>query len=272
MKAEHAVAQSVARGIGQQRQCGHGGHGAGGSGKSGAQRIGAGAHREESERQPDRCRQRQPRKVQRDGEGGRQNVGRVVVRGRRKIDHLDGTAPGCARVSELRNTAAMDEEIDPRRKQALAREDLGGSGGLAAPKHGYDAASEQSDELGGLHRPAWTGAPTDYETEPGNDRRPDRERRERQQMERLHQRIDRQHGDEYTQHPGRRGRHVGAIHGTQRQQPRRQHDQRQYDHRRQCQRETDRPADPQQAGERQRDNGARRYHALSAREHRDSAR
>ena len=93
-----------------------------------------------------------------------------MVQGGRKIDHLDGTAAGCTRVAELRNTAAMDEEIDPPGKQAVARKDLRGLGDLPAPKHRCGAASEQSDQLGGLHRPAGTGAPMDCETEPGNDR------------------------------------------------------------------------------------------------------
>ena len=166
----------------------------------------------------------------------------------------------------------MDEEIDPPRKQALAREDLRRLGDLAAPKHGCDAASEQGDKLGGLHRPARTGAPTDCETEPDSDRRPDGERRERQQIERLRERIGRQHGDEHAQDPGRRRRHVGGTDGTQGEQPRRQHDQRQHQHRRQRQRETDCAAHPQQERQRQRDDGARRHRAFSAREHADSVR
>ena len=202
VKAEKAVAQPIVRRIGHKRQDGDRRHSARRSGERRAQHVGARAHREESERKPHRGRKRQPRKIERRGEDRWQVERRVVIeRGGKPGQIYRLLLPG-KRIAEVRDDAAVNKVIDPPREHVVVRESFRRRGDPPAPKHGRDAANEQSDKLIGLHRPAGTGAPAEHEAESDDNRCPDRERGARQELKPCSKRIDRHGGREDAEHPG----------------------------------------------------------------------
>ena len=216
VEAEKAIAQPVGRRIGYQRQHGNRSNAAGGAAERGTQRIGAGAHRQHSHRQPERSREGQPRLVEEPGERRGKHVRRVVIKQRPLVGEEHRLAHR-ERIAELRDDRAVDEVVRPGEKHALT---LDGDRRLCdapAQHHRCKSAEREAGKLGPVDRPRRGSTLAKESGAPHHHTGPHREGSGRKKIERGDERIHGEPAREHTGHPGRGRRQVGEIERAERE-------------------------------------------------------